>query len=136
MSQSSFRLFGGIQTLPILGDPLAYVLRTYIKRMEIIIVITVLSYIYTLGCQSNFIYFKSHLSLIIAMWSGLNRYNWPFSEENWGLLQFSNIPFPQQWEADQILISLLTPLNAFCHRGLIGYIYPFMMSVYLYIFRK
>lgn len=67
MSQSSFRSFGGIQTLPILGVPLAYVLRTYIKRMQIIIVITVLSYIYTLGFQSDFIYFKFHLSLIIAM---------------------------------------------------------------------
>lgn len=67
MSQFSFHLLGGIKTLPILGVPLAYVLRTYIKRMQIIIVITVLSYIYTLGFQSNFIYFKSHLSLIIAM---------------------------------------------------------------------
>lgn len=67
MSQSSFRSFGSIQTLPILGVPLAYVVRAYIKRMKIIIVITVLSYIYTLGFQSNFIYFKSHLSLIIAM---------------------------------------------------------------------
>lgn len=51
MSPSVFICLGASRHFLYWGAPLACVLRTYIRRMHIIIVITVLSYIYILGTK-------------------------------------------------------------------------------------
>lgn len=131
-SQSALICFGPCRHPLPQSAPLAYFLRDTDQEWQIITIISA----YSLTC----IYwgeFPKWFHVFYLIWAPCEAGRAciiPFSEKNWGLTIFTNIPFPQQWETDQVLItSSSISLDTFVTRGKAGYIYLFIISVYLQI---